>query len=172
MAPYFLVKLCFPPLPPPETHGPPPVFPYICSSLLPYFVASLFLIRLQHARDRVRKLRSLRAFSCQLLLSRGRQLVKLCSLLVLGDSPFRFDPFLFFQPVQRRIERTRIHLQQLAGAIPDRHADPITMLRPPLQGLQNQQVQRPLQKLDPVLDRKSTRLNSSHRCISYAVFCL
>src|SRR5437762_4627049 len=24
----------------------------------------------------------------------------------------------------------------------------------------------------PLLDRKSTRLNSSHRCISYAVFCL
>src|SRR5437879_7118801 len=24
----------------------------------------------------------------------------------------------------------------------------------------------------PKLDRKSTRLNSSHRCISYAVFCL
>src|SRR5215216_7686849 len=26
--------------------------------------------------------------------------------------------------------------------------------------------------LDPVLDRKSTRLNSSHQIISYAVFCL
>src|SRR5437879_9807919 len=26
--------------------------------------------------------------------------------------------------------------------------------------------------LDPAEDRKSTRLNSSHRCISYAVFCL
>src|ERR1017187_1071473 len=26
--------------------------------------------------------------------------------------------------------------------------------------------------LERVLDRKSTRLNSSHRCISYAVFCL
>src|SRR5437764_8018409 len=25
---------------------------------------------------------------------------------------------------------------------------------------------------DAALDRKSTRLNSSHRCISYAVFCL
>src|SRR5437879_10090691 len=25
---------------------------------------------------------------------------------------------------------------------------------------------------DLVIDRKSTRLNSSHRCISYAVFCL
>src|SRR5437762_9852595 len=26
--------------------------------------------------------------------------------------------------------------------------------------------------LTPSVDRKSTRLNSSHRCISYAVFCL
>src|SRR5437763_16700305 len=26
--------------------------------------------------------------------------------------------------------------------------------------------------MDEHLDRKSTRLNSSHRCISYAVFCL
>src|ERR1017187_3128731 len=28
------------------------------------------------------------------------------------------------------------------------------------------------QKVVPIADRKSTRLNSSHRCISYAVFCL
>src|SRR5436189_2406749 len=29
-----------------------------------------------------------------------------------------------------------------------------------------------LEQSAPNLDRKSTRLNSSHRCISYAVFCL
>src|SRR5207248_11332827 len=29
-----------------------------------------------------------------------------------------------------------------------------------------------LEEVDRVLDRKSTRLNSSHRTISYAVFCL
>src|SRR5437763_3718692 len=29
-----------------------------------------------------------------------------------------------------------------------------------------------IQKAADELDRKSTRLNSSHRCISYAVFCL
>src|SRR5437763_11677132 len=29
-----------------------------------------------------------------------------------------------------------------------------------------------LEYLHSLLDRKSTRLNSSHRCISYAVFCL
>src|SRR5437762_6015586 len=28
------------------------------------------------------------------------------------------------------------------------------------------------EEIRPVLDRKSTRLNSSHRCSSYAVFCL
>src|SRR5437879_11548759 len=29
-----------------------------------------------------------------------------------------------------------------------------------------------VRRLEPERDRKSTRLNSSHRCISYAVFCL
>src|SRR5437879_13457727 len=29
-----------------------------------------------------------------------------------------------------------------------------------------------LLSISPMRDRKSTRLNSSHRCISYAVFCL
>src|SRR5437879_10549569 len=31
---------------------------------------------------------------------------------------------------------------------------------------------RARERRDPARDRKSTRLNSSHRCISYAVFCL
>src|SRR5258708_14996040 len=30
----------------------------------------------------------------------------------------------------------------------------------------------PLEQVIPALDRKSTRLNSSHQIISYAVFCL
>src|SRR5437763_4704151 len=30
----------------------------------------------------------------------------------------------------------------------------------------------PIMRDEPKEDRKSTRLNSSHRCISYAVFCL
>src|ERR1700687_1902398 len=69
---------------------------YVLTSLLPYFLTSLHPLWIQHARDRVRKLRPLRSFLGQLFLSSGRQLVKLCPLLVLGDSPFRFDPFLFF----------------------------------------------------------------------------
>src|SRR5437762_7857643 len=34
------------------------------------------------------------------------------------------------------------------------------------------QVQEQRQMPERLQDRKSTRLNSSHRCISYAVFCL
>src|SRR5436189_1869490 len=34
------------------------------------------------------------------------------------------------------------------------------------------QLRRRLRRRRELQDRKSTRLNSSHRCISYAVFCL
>src|SRR5437762_8950531 len=57
-----------------------------------------------------------------------------------------------------------------------------TLFRSPLQahvlvGRERDQVHRVEHVLgharsDPAQDRKSTRLNSSHRCISYAVFCL
>src|ERR1700694_3607917 len=77
---------------------------YALTSLLPYFLTSLHPLWIQHARDRLRKLRPLRTFLGQLFLSGGRQLVKLCPLLVLGDSPLRRNPFLSFQPMQCRIK--------------------------------------------------------------------
>src|SRR5436189_3316461 len=39
-------------------------------------------------------------------------------------------------------------------------------------GVQGRSLWLRAQADEPALDRKSTRLNSSHRCISYAVFCL
>src|SRR5437763_8787219 len=47
----------------------------------------------------------------------------------------------------------------------DGAASPLTVTIPV--SLKDQKANR-----DAPLDRKSTRLNSSHRCISYAVFCL
>src|SRR2546422_8540335 len=39
-------------------------------------------------------------------------------------------------------------------------------------GIPKRDVPRPARHLPPDVDRKSTRLNSSHGYISYAVFCL
>src|SRR5690606_40988581 len=43
---------------------------------------------------------------------------------------------------------------------------------PPAKGLCVLQAAKPVGEVRSVLDRKSTRLNSSHVKISYAVFCL
>src|SRR5437762_9166697 len=57
--------------------------------------------------------------------------------------------------------RTTVYLQALDAPAPP--APGQADLRPMVLGVQG---------LSLTLDRKSTRLNSSHRCISYAVFCL
>src|SRR5437763_2804374 len=52
-----------------------------------------------------------------------------------------------------------------------RHQDPMK----PTDGMQFVAELAQFQQLEQTInagDRKSTRLNSSHRCISYAVFCL
>src|SRR5436189_4188614 len=70
-----------------------------------------------------------------------------------------------------------------AGDRPEEHelvqvtevADPEQLSRHPGEARPEGQVVAPERDVDhvgAVRDRKSTRLNSSHRCISYAVFCL
>src|SRR5882672_681808 len=117
----------------------------------PPFLLSLPLLWIQYPRDRIGELRPFGAFLAQLLLAGGRQPVILGALLIFGGLPFRFDPPLSFQTVQCGIERARVYLQGFAGAAPDGDADTVAVLRPPLQGLQDQQVQRPLQQFNPVL---------------------
>src|SRR5437763_13757932 len=56
----------------------------------------------------------------------------------------------------------RDHLAPRAGRRPERRPEEEPCSRRPRPALRARRPQ----------DRKSTRLNSSHRCISYAVFCL
>src|SRR5690625_5852024 len=64
----------------------------------------------------------------------------------------------------------------LAGADPQAESDALVGLAADALGVGRFAASaRLLQRaagLDPVVDRKSTRLNSSHVAISYAVFCL
>src|SRR5437762_9251977 len=53
----------------------------------------------------------------------------------------------------------------------DMHGTP-TMVRADEEGVSPSVIAERYHALHAKKDRKSTRLNSSHRCISYAVFCL
>src|SRR3712207_7179027 len=66
------------------------------------------------------------------------------------------------QPVVRRRVPRGAHPARLAAA----HRRPDGRVRPPAPG------ERVAVRTGPPTDRKSTRLNSSHANISYAVFCL
>src|SRR5215472_18884216 len=87
----------------------------------------------------------------QLLFSRSGQAVGFHSLFVFRDRPLRADPALPLQPMQRRVKRAGIDLEYLAGVGPNCLTDSVSVLWPPLKRLENEQVERPLQQLDPVL---------------------
>src|SRR5437762_11016730 len=75
--------------------------------------------------------------------------------------------------IEKRIGNVH-RAQQGLGDVPALRLPGVTLAKRTAIGDEHQQ--RDLVKMregdDAVEDRKSTRLNSSHRCISYAVFCL
>src|SRR5256885_9909759 len=53
-----------------------------------------------------------------------------------------------------------------------RKGEPVRGRVHPMNGFDNLNIRLPPSYGSPLIDRKSTRLNSSHLVISYAVFCL
>ena len=69
------------------------------------------------------------------------QAVVLCTLLILGELPLRAEPTLLFKTMESRIERAVIDLENVVGTGRNGNLDPVTMLWPPLQGAQNEQIE-------------------------------
>src|SRR5581483_10059461 len=108
-------------------------------------------LRVQHSPNRGRERFPARALAHQLPLSGGGEAVLLHPLMVLAGFPIAPNPARALQPVQCRVERAGFHRQHIAGVQADGLADSIAMLGSPLQGLEDEQVQRALQQLNPVL---------------------
>src|SRR5436189_3899017 len=78
---------------------------------------------------------------------------------------FLFFFFFFFLMIRRPPRSTLFPYTTLFRSRSAGHAPPT---RPGRRARASGRVRPPHRRID----RKSTRLNSSHRCISYAVFCL
>src|SRR5208337_5596353 len=92
-----------------------------------------------------------------------------CSSCFLSSLPLFFTFFFFF--FFNDTATTEIYTLSLHDALP------ILPHRPAAVQKKKARFLRPSSfflgcAYSPTSDRKSTRLNSSHRCISYAVFCL
>src|SRR5438876_2974797 len=89
--------------------------------------------------------------------------ITLCILSFRSTSIFPFFLFFFFLMIRRPPRSTLFPYTTLFRSL---NAAPFTHSRPIVIGCESRQTGR-LRR-----DRKSTRLNSSHPSISYAVFCL
>src|ERR1700722_15943749 len=87
-------------------------------------------------------------FRCKLFLARRGQLLNARPAPVLFRHPVGMNPACLLHPVQRRIERTLLRVQHLAGGLFNSgHYGVAMQLGAPRKNLQHQQVQRTLQRI-------------------------
>ena len=73
---------------------------------------------------------------------RPRQTVNLSALSFIRNLPLRTDPSLRLQPVQRRIERSRLNLQHILRRALDIFRNRMSVRRTNAERLKNQQIER------------------------------
>src|SRR6266542_133645 len=111
---------------------------------------SLAFTGIHQAANRGNHLIPAAAFARQLFPAGRAELVVLRALIVVRHAPFGSDPSLFFEAMQRRVQRPGFKLEHLTRSGPDRLTDAVAVLRPPAKGLEDEHVQRSLEQLDPV----------------------
>src|SRR4051812_13348395 len=100
------------------------------------------------ARHGFRHLLPLRFFDDKLLPALfGEPVILELPLAVRGSLPFRGDPSLPFQTVQRGIQRTVLHLEEVIGAALNVLTDLVSVCRAPGEGAQDKHVKRAQKKV-------------------------
>ena len=89
-----------------------------------------------------------RQFFFELLAAGFREGVKLGAAIIFGGAPFRADPFLAFQAIERGIERALLDLQDVARDLLDALGDAPAVHRFERESFQDQQIERALQNFD------------------------
>lgn len=100
------------------------------------------------ARNSAHKLLPFRLLLEQLLFAESCDFVKLCAAVGFRNLPFGGEPPAALQPMERRIKRAVFYLESVFRTDPDCLADSMAMLRAPQQGLENQEIEGPLKKID------------------------
>src|SRR6266404_8748316 len=76
-----------------------------------------------------------------------REAIVAGALPFVGQVPRSRDPSFRLQPVERRVERAGLYLQQVLGSPLDMFGDSVTMIRSCEQRAEDQQIERALQEL-------------------------
>ena len=111
---------------------------------------SALLSGTHYARNGSHHLVPFRLLSRKLPPPRHRESVILGAAIGFRLLPFRCEPSLPFEPVQRRIQGAMLQLQGILGFSAEGLADSVAVLGAPLQCPKNQHVQSPLQDFNPI----------------------
>jgi hypothetical protein len=102
---------------------------------------------IEEGRDRRRQSAPLLRFALELQTARTRQRVVLRAASRGGVTPLGDHPSLMLQAVQRRVERSRTHLEDFAGDLLDAKRDAPSVHRLEGDGFQDQEIQRALEQV-------------------------
>src|SRR5437588_6681345 len=83
----------------------------------------------------------------KLFASQRREAIVAGALPFVGQVPRSRDPSFRLQPVERRVERAGLYLQQVLGSPLDMFGNSVTMTRSCEQRAEDQQIERALQEL-------------------------
>jgi len=121
---------------------------------------SLLIRGLQNECDRPRQAVPTRLFRRELPSPLRRKAVELRLAAILRLAPLSGQQAALFQAVQRWIQRSLLHVQHLPGDLPDAQRNSVAVNRAHCYDLQDQHIQRALQKVGLIGRRHRTALLS------------